>query len=136
MKKILLLLLALALIGLLAAYFIYNKPHRNMMKAEADIKLTAAELFSAFEENEAQANERYLDKIVVVTGQIKDISADEDGQISLTLQSDSDMFGVICQLDDLSQHDRTEFAIGETVSIKGICTGMLMDVVLVRCVEV
>ena len=43
--------------------------------------------------------------------------------------------GVICQLDELSEHKRTEFETGETVQLKGRCTGMLMDVVLVRCVE-
>jgi hypothetical protein len=136
MKKILLYLLPIVLIGASVAYFIYNKPHQNMEKADADLNISARELFSAFESDEAAANEKYLEKIVVVKGQIKDISTNEDGNLSLTLASENDMFGVICQMDELTEHPRTDFSVGETVSLKGICTGMLMDVVLVRCVEV
>ncbi|MCB0630885.1 MAG: hypothetical protein R2824_21150 [Saprospiraceae bacterium] len=136
MKKILLYLLPVLLIGLTAAYFMYNKPHQNMEKAAADLTISSKELFAAFESDETGANEKYLEKIVVVKGQIKDVSTNEEGHISLTLESESDMFGVICQLDELTEHPRTDFTVGETVSMKGICTGMLMDVVLVRCVEV
>jgi hypothetical protein len=46
------------------------------------------------------------------------------------------MFGVVCQLDELTNHERTEFDIGSSVSLKGKCTGINMDVLLVRCVEV
>lgn len=126
----------LVVLGLFGAYFMYNKPHKNMESAKADLSVSAEELFTEYETDEARANEKYLEKIVVVKGQVKDYSTNEEGHISLTLQSNSEMFGVICELDNLTDHARTEFAIGETVSIKGICTGMLMDVVLVRCVEI
>lgn len=136
MKKVLLFLVPVILIGLGVVYAIYNKPHKNMEKTEADLQVKAFDLFAEFENNEAKANEKYLEKVLVVEGEITDISANEAGNISLTLKSSSDMFGVICQMDELTEHERTEFQVGETVSIKGICTGMLMDVVLVRCVEV
>ena len=61
---------------------------------------------------------------------------DEEGRTSITLESGSEMFGVICQLDNLTKHARTNFKEGEEIKLKGICTGVLMDVVLVRCVEV
>lgn len=136
MKKVLRYGLPLLLIGILAAYFIYNKPHKNMTKTEADISVSAFDLFTEFEQNEAKANEKYLEKVILVEGEIRDVSTNETGNVSLTLKSSSDMFGVICQMDDLTEHERTDFSVGETVSLKGICTGMLMDVVLVRCVEV
>jgi hypothetical protein len=43
---------------------------------------------------------------------------------------------VNCQLDELTEHKNTTFTPGDKVIFKGICTGMLMDVVMVRCVEV
>ena len=106
-----------------------------MAGAETDYALSANELFTAFETDEAAANEKYLDKVVGVEGTVKSVSKDEDGTISVTLSTAGDMFGVICQLDNLSTPKRTEFEVGEKVAFKGICTGMLMDVVLVRCVE-
>lgn len=136
MKKVLLFLVPVLLIGLTAAYLMYNKPHQNMERTEADLAISAMDLFSEFEADEAKANEKYLEKVVLVEGEVSDISTNEDGRVSLTLKSGSDLFGVICEMDDLTDHKRTEFSVGETVALKGICTGMLMDVVLVRCVEV
>ncbi|MCO6476016.1 MAG: hypothetical protein J5I94_05305 [Phaeodactylibacter sp.] len=136
MKKLLGIGLLLALVGLGVGYFMYNKPHQNMEKAEADVSLQASELFSAFESDEGSANEKYLDKVIQVTGTVKEVSTDEEGNVSLTLDSGNGLFGVICQLDNLAEHERTDFQPGEQVTLKGKCTGMLMDVVLVRCVVV
>ncbi|PHN07953.1 OB-fold protein [Flavilitoribacter nigricans] len=136
MKKILLFSLPVLLIGLTAAYFLYNKPHQKMENADVDMTVSAFDLFVEFDQNEAKANEKYLEKILLVEGKITDVSTNEEGHVSLTLKSSSDMFGVICQMDQLTEHERTDFTVGETVTLKGICTGMLMDVVLVRCVEV
>lgn len=128
------LLLAVVLIGV--GIYMYNKPHQNIKKAKADFELEATELFSQFETNEANANTQYLDKVVQVTGSVKETGTDDEGQISITLDAGNSMFGIICKLDDLTKHKRTSFQPGEKVTLKGVCTGMLMDVVLVRCVEV
>jgi hypothetical protein len=127
-------LLLLAVIGAAVGFYQYNKPHQNMEKADADVTMTAPELFQAFEKDELSANETYLDKVVEVKGEVQQVSINDEGGISLTLNSGNDMFGVICQLDELTEHQKTTFEPGEEVTVKGICTGMLMDVVLVRCV--
>ena len=134
MKKLLGIGLLLALIAGGIGYFMYNKPHQNMENAKADVVLDARELFTAFEANETEANQKYLDKVVKVSGLVKEVSTDEEGNVSVTLESGSEMFGVICQMDNLTKQEKTDFKIGEQVTLKGICTGMLMDVVLVRCV--
>lgn len=135
MKKIFLYLLLLALLGAAVGYYLWNKPHQNIQAASVDANVTAAQLFAAFEQDEAKANEKYLDKIIQVSGRIADSSTGTEGQIKITLESDDPLFGVICELDPLSEHKRTSFLPGETILLKGKCTGKLMDVVLVRCVE-
>jgi len=45
-------------------------------------------------------------------------------------------FGVYCTLDSLAQHPRTNFPAGETITLKGKCDGLNLDVQLSRCVEV
>ena len=134
MKKLIGIGLLLALLGVGVGYYMYNKPHQNMEKAEADMTLESTALFSAFEANEAEANEKYLDKVIKISGTVKEVNTDEEGNISLTLESGNELFGVICQMDNLTKQEKTDFKIGEQVTLKGICTGMLMDVVLVRCV--
>ena len=136
MKKYLLALVLLVALGAGVGYLIYNKPFQDMNSAKADITLTAAELFTAFESDENAANSKYLDKVVQVSGTVKEVSTGDDGNISITLDSGSDMFGVICQLDNLTEQPRKDFKEGEQLTLKGVCTGMLMDVVLVRCVVV
>ena len=106
-----------------------------MVRAKADVAISAPDLFAEFSADEATANTSYLDKVIQVEGTVKEVSQSADGLTKVTLESGDDMFGVICQLDQLSEHKRTDFQTGESVTFKGKCTGMLMDVVLVRCVE-
>ena len=136
MKKYLKYVLLLVVIGGVSFYFYSNKPHKNINNAAVDLELSSTQLFTDFENNEQEANQKYLDKIVEVSGKVKEVSLDEEGNTSITLESGSEMFGVICQLDNLTKHARTNFKKGEEIKLKGICTGVLMDVVLVRCVEV
>jgi hypothetical protein len=135
MKKITLLVGILAVIGIGIGVMMYNKPHQNIKSAKADVSINAAELFAAYETDEAAANAQYLDKMIEVKGKVVEVKEGEDGNIGVTLDGGGMMFGVICELDNLTDHKRTEFPVGEEVTFKGICTGMLMDVVLVRCVE-
>ena len=136
MKKIWIAIASLALIGAVTGIYLWNKPHKNMNRAAADFKMESAALFTDFETDEAGANTKYLDKVIEVTGVVRSVSKEDDGIISVTLATDDELAGVICQLDELTTHKRTEFQAGEKVTFKWICTGMLMDVVLVRCVEV
>lgn len=136
MRKILPLVLIVALIGGGVGYYQWNKPHQNMESAAADITVDAAALFAAFDADENAANTAYLDKVIQISGKVISSSVGEDGQTKVTLDSGDAMFGVICELDALTTHKRTQFLPGETVTFKGKCTGKLMDVVLVRCVEV
>lgn len=133
--KYLKILLPLLLIGGGVAYYLYNKPHQNMEQADADLSIAADQLFKAFSEDENAANTAYLNKVVQVSGKVRS-SLDENGITSVMLESGDEMSGVICQMDELNDNQRKEFSAGEDVTFKCMCTGMLMDVVLVRCVEV
>lgn len=122
------------MIGCGIGYIIYNQPHQNIRSAQADFEMTATELFSDFEANETTANTKYLDKIIELEGEVQSIS-EAANKTSITLAAGGMLGGVICQLDELHPHKRTTFKAGEMVQFRGVCTGMLMDVVLVRCVE-
>lgn len=135
MKKLLLFGGLLALIGAAVGFYLYNKPHQDIRSAPAAYTLTATDLFAAYEASEEEANKLYLGKIIQVSGTVQEVKQDEEGKTGITLEGGGMMFGVICKLDDFSKHQRTVFQPGEQVTFKGECSGMLMDVVLVRCVE-
>jgi len=134
MKRILWIVLGLALMGGAYGVYLYNKPHKNMTNAAVDQKITAQELYEAFNNDEAASNARYLDKTIAVSGQVKEVTQTPEGGTKITLEAGD--FGVSCELDPLSKHTRTTFQAGENVSFKGICAGYNLDVQLARCVEI
>lgn len=137
MKKILIPLLILGAVGLAIGIYQYNKPHKDIRSAEPAFTLEATELYSAYDTEEAAANEKYLDKVIQVTGEVADVSENGEGNLTVTLDGGGMLGGVICEMDTFSEEGtEARFEPGQTVTLKGICTGMLMDVVLVRCVPV
>ena len=127
-KPILLLIVAIALLGSAYAwFFIWNKPQQNIKNATA-IQIQAAAIFNEYNTNEKAANAKYIDKIVEVTGDISSVSKNAEGKWVVLLKTDDLMFGVNCTMEE-----DVQIKEGETVSLKGICTGYLTDVVLIRC---
>jgi hypothetical protein len=127
-KWILLSALVIIFTGGFIGYKMYNKPHRNVQKAKA-LTITAIKLTTDYENNEPEANSLYLDKVLEVSGEISDITKNQKGEQVITLKG-SDLSGVICTLDAVVQ---TAIKPATSVVIKGICSGYLTDVVLVRC---
>jgi tRNA_anti-like len=127
-KILILLIFILALLGSSYAwFFVWNKPQQNVKSATA-IPVQATVLFSEYSSNEKNANTKYIDKIVEVSGKVSTVSKNSEGKTVVLLQTDDLMFGVNCTMEE-----DVEIKEGEAVSLKGICTGYLTDVVLIRC---
>ena len=126
------LLLAIALI---IGVGLYNKPHVDIHKASADLIVMAEEVLQDYESNESKANRKYVDRIIEVEGRITKVSFDNGNSI-VTLEGEAGKPGIICQM--LPEHNLNVLKNKEqsSVKIKGICTGYLIDVMMVRCVFV
>jgi hypothetical protein len=112
-------------------FFIWNKPQTNIKNATA-IKTEARELFTQYTANEKTANANYIDKILEVTGTAGTVSKNAEGLDVVFLLSGDPMFGVICTMEE----QNTGIKTGDVVTLKGICTGFLTDVVLIRCYKI
>jgi hypothetical protein len=134
MKKILLSLLAVGLIGAAYGYYLWNKPHEDMGAAKAAVTLSAAQLLGEYTTDETAANGKYLGQTIAVNGTVKE-SAEEGGTVKVMLDAGDENFGVYCTLDSAFQHPRKVFPVGESVTLKGKCDGINLDVQLSRCVE-
>jgi hypothetical protein len=134
MKK--LLIITGLLIAGAAIYGIYefNRGAVSNADAKSDVTISANELLTAFQTDEAAANAKYNDKVVEVTGEVG-TTKQEEGKTIVSLNAGDSMAGVTCELDPTAQHKRTNFNTGDQVIFKCTCSGMLMDVVLIRCVE-
>lgn len=135
MKRTLLYLLALiVLAGLGFAYLQYNKGHRDTASETAAYSLQASGLFQEYETDEAAANQKYLDKLILVAGKVSGVTTADDSTTTLSLQTDDPLFVVSCQLLPREKEKLAGITAGQEIKVKGICTGKLMDVVLVRSV--
>ena len=125
--------LGLAVVVVFGIY-LYNKPHKNVSRSTPDFIVDAKTLFTEFEEQEEASNTKYLDKVIQVTGVVREVVADDEGRVSVTLDTGNDFMGVICELQETSKLRKEDFQAGQELTFKGLCSGMLMDVVLSRCV--
>lgn len=132
LQKILILLI-IVIIGAFVGYKIYNKPHADLSKLSPDYELSQDELISTYNDNESQADEIYLGKILEVSGTIAAIETGEDGA-TITMGSDEYMGGILFEFEPAE--NLTGYKVGDPVTIRGTCSGILMDVVLNRCVIV
>ena len=130
-KKIIVVILLFIVAGFIVGYFMWNKPQRKV-ENEKGIEITSAQLVKDYQANEANANKKYLDKAIQVTGTVSDIKNNQDGNSTITLASDDAFTGVFCTLKEKPE----KVTSGSTIIIKGICSGMLSDVRLREAVVV
>ena len=134
-KKVLFGILAAFLASIAYAFYLYFKPRPSVAGMSPEYTLMATELVEEYDTNEMTANSKYLGKVIEVSGVISEKIKDGKGGYTLTLQG-ADLAGVGCQFESNARESLHPLAEGQQVNIKGICTGVLMDVVLVDCVVI
>ena len=105
-------LIPLFIIGLTIIYFTYNKPHKDFNKTPLQFTIESKKLISFYQNSSEDANTKYLDKIILITGTITDL---EENIIILDN-------GIVCTLDPSQKIDDQIFS-GSEISIKGRCIG-------------
>jgi hypothetical protein len=118
--------------GVLAALYLFNKQHADLQKVKPDFTATASDLQKEFEENETAASSKYVNKIVEISGIVISAKTESDNASSVTLKTQSDFSAVICTFPAAA--DIAELTAGTLVTIRGECSGFLMDVLLNNCV--
>ena len=107
-----------------------SKPRTEVADVEAVHTLTAEKLYHEFVSDEAAANKKYTDTILEVKGVVSEVQA-MDGSAMVLLAAENETGGINCSLQGnivaLPQK-------GQLVTIKGKCTGFLIDVNLVDAV--
>jgi hypothetical protein len=121
----------IALSAILAALYMYNLKHTDMAKAKPDFVITASALQKAFEVDEAAASTKYINKILEVTGTIASVKPPENNNVNISLLTENDLSGVICSFPAIA--DPSKFRVGYEITLRGKCSGFLMDVQLNYC---
>jgi hypothetical protein len=118
----------------LVGWAIYNvtRSHRNVSGDQAVASLSATGLYNEFAKNETEASKKWVGKVIEITGVISSINPGGN-YIAINLRG-SDDAGVNCSVLKKDLPPGVNFRKGDSVSIKGKCTGFLMDVNMVDCI--
>ena len=94
------------------------------------------ELIAFFQRNELQANATYVNKVIEVSGVIKDISLLNDRYtVFLKSETFSKNF-VMCDMSPSGKIQGDQLTIGDSITLKGVCKGYLLDVIMLNCIPI
>jgi hypothetical protein len=128
-NKIIIVIALITAIAFSAYYyiFIYSSNNHRQVQSEIGIVITSDSLVAKYQADEKLANSLYLNKAVVVTGVILSIDKNQEGKTTLVIGR-SDSFSNV-SVTMISTAPITQ-KVGESITIKGLCTGALSDVVI------
>jgi len=100
------------------AWWVYHKPHRNI-NDEIAVKVATNALIDAFKQNEKTASAQYNDKILELSGIVKDASKNDAGNWVINIENDAQTGSITVAFSAL-QNTVQPF---DSISYKGICAG-------------
>ena len=125
----------IVIIGLIVSLYYYNKPHVNVEKSDAVYSLTAENLIKEYQENEIHTNEKYTERVIQIEGDVHEISTLKGSSV-VTLKDPNMESSIICHMQAEDNKLALTLKKGQRISVKGVCTGYLLDVIMVRCILV
>lgn len=128
------LLIALSCVAAIIIFRMYNKPHANYADIKADFSITAEALLQEFETDEERAQTKYLNKIIAVSGTLSEIQQVDNKTIWI-LETGNPLSVIQCEMDPrfLEKYKNAGVA-GNSITVQGLCSGKLMDVVMSQVV--
>lgn len=131
MKKTSLLVRLLQLGGLLGVLaggyglYLWNLPHRDVRAARIDYQVTARQLVEEYLANRTAADAKYLveggdSKILAITGTVRKLSTNQNGETVVVLREAEAKAGVSCTFTAATNAQAAALKPGDTVTIKGV----------------
>ena len=125
------LILVIALI-VSTIYFVYNKPHRNILDEKAKYTLSLIDMNEEFLANEDSAYNKYFDQIVEVSGKAISLTKKEKGGFDAVLESQGSIINGEIVSNDIQIAD----FLNKEVALKGLFIGydnLLEEIKLSKC---
>ena len=129
-KRLFVPVLLFLLITIAAVYyyvFVYSvQNHRNINK-ETAITIIADDLIQQYTDNEINANTTYLNKVLMIKGVLIDTATNQQGNLTVTIGNPMSLSNVYITLNERPNY---KLIINDSIQIKGVCTGLLSDVII------
>jgi len=105
--------------------YMFYAPRRDVQKSTTDYSLSSSQIVSEYLSSKDEANAKYLaadgdSKILEITGVVRKISDDYNGQKVVLLKGDTDKAGVSATFTAETNQNAVTLIPGQTVTIKGV----------------
>ena len=139
-KIVLLTLIPVLAAGAWQGWHEYNRTNKDLSKVKADVRITVTEIINEYESNDSTADEKYLGKIIELSGNVKKVEEDGYGNYTIVLGETENSSSVRCTMDTAYRMDAAHVPEGSSVTLRGACTGYkkneLLGVLLGSDVEI
>ena len=112
-------LLTIVVLIAITIYFIYNKPHRNILEEEATYSISLAEMNEEFVLNEQDAFDKYFNKVVEIEGIATSINEKAEGRYDIVIESN----GIYANGEIIEATINPEDFLQQKVALKGLFIG-------------
>ncbi len=120
----------LFILGIIGFLYLKNMPDVNLQKQTAAHSIDAIKFFNTYEKNPAKSDTKYMDQIVDISGKISEVSTDRKGATVIAMRADDAISGVMCTFKENQTAKLAKYKVGDPITVRGICVGMTLDVVL------
>jgi hypothetical protein len=111
-----------------------SKTQVQVASAKTEYTISAKKLYSAYDANEVGADMKYKGKFIEVNGYIADIGKDLMDDIYVTLETGEYFGSVQCFFSDDYATKAAQLSKGQKITIKGMCDGLMMNVLMRGCI--
>lgn len=132
-------ILLLGLAGFFYGYREYYRTHADSASLKADFSVGVGSMLDEFSRDAVASENKFRNKVVEVTGTIKELDLSDPGAFIIALGDSLSMNAVRCSVDSLHNATVLQAKMGEKAIIKGVYSGynadelLGTDIILVRC---
>jgi hypothetical protein len=122
LKKGGLFFLIILLLAVAWIWYVFNEKYADTTQITPAYSLTALDLIHEFEKNDSLANKKYVEKIMVVSGEVSEVEG-VDSTVNIKMADSTSGSYVIFAFQKQDIGLVKKIKLGEKVSIKGSCSG-------------
>ncbi|MFZ4546180.1 MAG: OB-fold protein [Bacteroidales bacterium] len=130
MKKLVIILGILAVVGIIAAALVWkfyvNKPHDDIEKTEPAYSLSIEEIWRQYNSELKTADSLYTGKVIQLSGAVSRVDKNDTIVSVIFVMAADEMFGdktISCQMYKRHNEEAQSITTGTVLKIKGFCTG-------------
>ncbi len=107
-------------------FFLLNQEAKKTLNDDPGFKIETAILLREYSEDKETANRKYLDKTIIVKGEINSCIAVPHG-LNIELTAGNDLETITCSVDYAQLNNKQNFIKGRKIELKGRCGGYLYE---------